>query len=101
MHTTRPRRAAAVLVLLSLLCAAVPAAATPVRATDEASIGAPLLQALAAWLARVWPAPGPTRTPERTGEALGSALDPGGAPQDTSGEPTALPQLGSGADPDG
>jgi len=102
MRTTRPRRAAALLAVLALLLAALPAAAAPDRAAaNETGQGVPMLHSLAAWLAALWPGTAPAPEPESVWEALGSALDPGGAPQPESGLPTATPQLGSVADPDG
>jgi len=129
MRTIRPRRAAALLAVLALLLAALPAAAAPNRtATNEPGVGVPLLDALTAWLAALWPGTGSPSTPESVwealggvldpdgapqlasapapepqsiSEALGSVLDPGGAPQSASDLPTATAQLGPDADPDG
>jgi hypothetical protein len=102
MRTIRPRRAAALLAVLALLLAAWPAAAAPGRTTaDDPGVVSPLFDALTAWLATLWPGTGAPPEPQSAWGPLGSDLDPGGAPQPTSGGPTATPQLGPDADPDG
>jgi len=102
MRTIRPRRAAALLAVVALLLAALPAAAAPGRAApNQTGVGVPLLHALAAWFADLWPGTGSAPEPESVWEALGSVLDPDGAPQPESDLPTATPQLGSVGDPDG
>lgn len=94
------RRAAALLVAVVLLLAAVPAAAAPERHAAEPSAGSTVFETLTSWLAGLWT--GVTSTsPEPVWEALGSGADAEGAPQAANDDPTADPQLGSGADPNG
>ncbi len=101
MRTIRPRRAAALLAVLALLLVALPAAAAPERtAANEPGVGVPLLHSLAAWLTALWPGSGQAPELESAWEALGAGLDPGGAPQPSSGLLTVAPQLGSDADLD-
>jgi hypothetical protein len=104
MHTIRPRRVAALLAVLALLLAGLPAGAAPPTdrtAASEPGVGVPLLHDLAVWLAALWPGFGSPAAPQSVWKALGAGLDPGGAPQSESDVPTALPQLGPVADPDG
>jgi len=105
MHTIRPRRVAALLAVLALLLTALPAAAAP-QTTDrpvasEPGVRVPLVHALAAWFASLWPGSDPPAAPESVWEELGPDLDPYGAPQPESDVPTATPQLGPDADPYG
>jgi len=114
MHIARPRRVAALLAVLALLLAAVPAGAAAPPTTyrpvaNETGVRAPLVHALAAWLTSLWPGFGPQsareelgivadpdRSPQAIWEGLGSALDPDGSPESTSSVPTATPQLDLG-----
>jgi hypothetical protein len=98
------RKAAALVVAVSLLFAAAPAAAAPDRAPGEPEIGSSMFQAFTAWLAALWPSSGPAATPSPAWAALGAAPSVGaqlGPDLDLSGEPTVQPQLGPDADPDG
>ena len=117
MHTIRPRRVAALLAVLALLLTALPAAAAPERpVASEPGVRVPLVHALAAWFAALWPGSDPPAAPQSVWEELGpdadpggapqsvweelgSGLDPGGAPQPESDVPAATPQLGPVADP--
>lgn len=100
MRAKTLRTAAAVLVVLGLLAAAAPAVAAPARA--EAGAGPALLQQLTAWLAGLWPGKGSVESegPSASSQRLGPRLDPDGAPA-SDDDPTADPQLGIDADPDG
>ena len=71
MHTIRPGRVAALLAVLALLLAAIPAAAAPPM-TDrpvESATGAraPLVHALADWLTALWSGFGPQAAWEKLG----------------------------------
>ena len=109
MRAKTLRIAAAVLVVLGLVTAAAPAAAAPARV--ETSVGPALLQQLTAWLAGLWPGAGPgsAEGPEGLAQRLGPVANPDGefaAPQHRPGassddDPTADPQLGPVADPNG
>jgi len=102
MNIIRPRRVAALLAVLALLLAALPAAAAPHRpVASESGVRVPLVHALATWLAALWPDSGPPAAPQAVWEALGSAADPGGAPEPANSVQTATPQLGPVADPGG
>jgi len=101
MHTIRPGRVAALLAVLALLLAAIPAAAAPPM-TDrpvESATGAraPLVHALADWLTALWSGFGP----QAVWEKLGSVADPDGAPESSASVPTATPQLGPDGNSDG
>jgi len=105
MHTIRPRRVAALLAVLALLLTALPAAAAP-QTTDrpvasETGVRVPLVHALAAWFASLWPGSDPPAAPQSVWEEIGAGLDPGGAPQPASSIPTPTPQIGPDADPNG
>jgi hypothetical protein len=109
MSSTRSRRAAALLLAATLLLPLSPAfAASPDRAAAEAGGAPSLFDALAAWLASLWPGSGPGSTLAAGWEALVSNGDANGelAPQhggdlDPMGEPTPQPQHGSELDPNG
>lgn len=107
------RTAAALLAVLGLLAAAAPAAATVGGpAQGETGIGPDLLHHLTAWLAGLWPGAAPTDDDDPAGlvQRLGSNADPNGEPASAStavptasgdDDPTAEPQLGPVADPNG
>jgi len=108
MHTIRPRRVAALLAVLALLFAAIPtaAAAAAPRQTEqpvanEPGVRVPLVHALAAWFAGLWPGSDPPTAPQSVWEEIGPDLDPGGTPQPESGIPTPTPQIGPDLDPNG
>jgi hypothetical protein len=111
MSSTRSRRAAAVLLAATLLLPLSPAfAASPDRAAAEAGGAPSLFDALAAWLAALWPGPGAVSTPTAGWQAPGGELDSSGetTPRaqhvpglDPMGEPTPQPQHGSELDPNG
>lgn len=117
MLTITPRRVAALLMVLTLLAAAVPALAAPLPSLDgepAASGSAPsFVEALFAWLAGIWPVLG-LPAAAREGSAVpdaklasslrgddGQATGGGAGTESTSDEPTAEPQLGPGLDPGG
>ena len=96
MHTIRPRRVAALLAVLALLLTALPAAAAPERpVASEPGVRVPLVHALAAWFAALWPGSDRPAAPQSVWEELGPDADPGGAPQ------SVWEEIGSGLDPDG
>lgn len=111
MTTTRPRRAAALLLAATLVLAAVPAtAAPPAEGAGEAWSATRLVDTLAGWLAALWPGAAPDGAPAAAWAQLGPTLDPNGEPTgetqvgsegDSDDEPTAEPQLGPGLDPAG
>ena len=104
MPTIGIRKAAALLLAAALLAAAAPAAAAPEPAAEEVRLPplAPkVLEALSSWLSALWSGAGADFLPEPVREALGPDAAPGGPPAATTGDPTAEPQLGSDADPDG
>jgi len=81
MHTSKPRRVTALLAVLALLLAALPATAAP-PTTDRSvasapGLVAPLVHRLTTWLAALWPGFGP----QAAREELGSGADPNGTPQ--------------------
>lgn len=105
MHTIRPRRVAALVAVLAVLLTALPASAAPPK-TDrpvatETGVRVPLVHALAAWFASLWPGSDPPAAPQSVWEELGADADPDGTPQPASSVPTPTPQLGPGADPYG
>jgi hypothetical protein len=110
MRAKTLRTAAAVLVVLGLLAAAAPAAAAPDRA--DGGIGPALLHQLTAWLAGLWPgtAPAVPDGPAGLAQRLVPVADPGGDSSagspagptvSSDDDPTAEPELGPRADPDG
>ena len=111
MNTTRSRSAAALLLAATLLLSMSPAfAASPDPAAAEAGGAPSLFDALAAWLAALWPGSGAVWTPTAGWQGLGGDLDSNGetTPQvqhgrdlDPMGEPTPQPQHGSELDPTG
>lgn len=101
MPTIGIRNVAALLLAVALLAAAAPAAAASERPAEEARVAPTVFEALWSWLSAVWPGTGSDRLPESVREALGPDADPGGTPGATTDDPTAEPQLGSVADPDG
>jgi hypothetical protein len=101
MPTIGIRKVAALLLAVALLAAAAPAAAAPERPGEEARGVPEVFEAFWLRLSALWPGTGSDLVPEQVREALGSCADPDGAPQGTSGDPTAEPQLGSDLDPNG
>jgi hypothetical protein len=101
MSTIGIRKVAALLVAVVLLAAATPALAAQERPAEEARVVPKVFEALWSWLSAVWPGTASDLLSEPVREALGSGADPDGAPQGTSGDPTAEPQLGSDLDPNG
>jgi hypothetical protein len=111
VNSTRLQRAGALLLATALLLAAVPAAAAPPERGVGEARGAPsLFDALAAWLASLWPGSGPGSTLAAGWQALGGEPDSNGetTPRDQHGpgldpmgEPTPQPQHGPDLDPYG
>jgi len=117
MHTSKPQRVTALLAVLALLFAALPAAAAAPPRTDrpeasEPGVIAPLVHRLTTWLGALWPGFGsqpawdelgsvadPGGAPQSLWQELGSVLDPGGQPESAGSVPTATPQLGPDGDP--
>jgi len=93
-----PKAGALLLAGVLVLLAAAPAAAAPGRATAEEPS---FFEVFTAWLAAWLPggAPGSGATP--VWDFLGIGADPDGAPASAGDDPTATPQLGIGADPNG
>lgn len=94
------RRVAALLLAVVLLGASQ-AAAAPERPAAGRSIGATVLEALTSWLGALGTPVSPSTSREPVWAAVRSGAAPDRAPQAASEVPTADPELGSGADPDG
>jgi hypothetical protein len=94
MHTIGARKVAVILVVLALLSAALPAAAAPRRTADPPGVARPLLEALGAWLAELWPGLGQLVL-RPAWEALGPIADPDGAAQPASDGAAAPPSARS------
>jgi hypothetical protein len=107
VNSTRLQRAGALLLATALLLAAVPAAAAPPERGVGEARGAPsLFDALAAWLAALWPGATPNGAPAAAWAAAGGGGEPTIEPQlggdiNPDGEPTPQPQLGGDIDPAG
>jgi hypothetical protein len=81
-------------------------AATPAAAAPPAWSAPGLVDALAAWLAALWPGGAPGETPAPVWATVGGGGEPAAGTQlggdlDPDGEPTAEPQLGGDLDPNG
>jgi hypothetical protein len=107
MPITRARRAVALCVVLVLLCAALPAAATPEHSAHRPAQTPSLAQGLLTWLAGLWPG-APSGAADRVSPAprrFQKAMEPGAqatpTPLAEGNDPTAHPQLGGDMDPDG
>lgn len=90
MLTIRPRRAAALFVVLSLFCAAFPASSAPEPTRDGLVVEPGLIQEVMNWLNCLWP-PG-LRLGQIHG-ALGPDADPGGEPRAVINEPISQGEL--------
>ncbi|HSL83652.1 MAG TPA: hypothetical protein VLF66_12830 [Thermoanaerobaculia bacterium] len=105
MRFKKPGGIVFLLLVLGLLVAAVPTAASTHRPADPAGTSS-LIQALSDWIAAWLTGPGSVNTPASApawaADKVGTATErnpesPAGAADD----PTASPQLGSDIDPDG
>lgn len=107
MLTIRPRRAAALLVVLSLICAAFPASAAPEPTRNGLVLEPRLIQRVMDWLGWLWPGTDGGRAlqsdskPQRIVGALGSDADPDGTPQVQANVPPARAEPGPDGDPGG
>lgn len=99
MTARTPRRAGALLLVVALMVAAIPAAAAPEQAGVE---GSNFLELLAVWIV-VWvPGVAPAPSPVPVEDGPGNESDGGPECTQSSGDdPTVVPQRGAGADPDG
>jgi hypothetical protein len=101
MPATGHRSTAVLLLTVSLLLAAAPAAAATEGPVTGPPLGSAVFQTVSSWLSALWSEMSPVFNWEPAREAIGPGADPGVAPQATTDDPTAEPELGSGADPNG
>jgi hypothetical protein len=109
MKRIRLQAGAALLLAAALLLTAAPATAgPPARPAETAAVAPSFFDALAAWLAALWPGSGLGSPVAPAWQALGSEGEASGepAPQhgadlDPAGEPTPQPQHGIDLDPNG
>lgn len=90
MLTIRPRRTAALLVVLSLFCVAFPAVAAPEPTRDGLAMEPGLPHKVMNWLTWLWP---PDLRIEQIHGRLGPDADPGGEPSSVVKEPISEREL--------